>query len=123
MMKGRFTPYFLISMPTNLNDRAALREFDSMNMLGSIEKLADQVREIMVEAKGIKIPASYKKVNNIVVLGMGGSALGARIIKTVFQDSLKIPLDIINNYHAPASVNSKTLVISSSYSGTPEEAI
>ncbi|MBI2037784.1 MAG: SIS domain-containing protein [Candidatus Magasanikbacteria bacterium] len=103
-----------------LDDKAKISQLDSKNMLGSIELLGSQVEEVLAQAKQVKIPASYKKVNNIVVLGMGGSALGAHVLKSV---SLKIPLEIINGYQAPAFVSSKSLVIASSYSGSTEEVL
>lgn len=62
-------------------------------------------------------------IKNIVVAGMGGSALGAHIARSLLGDSLKLPLFIINNYELPAFVNEESLVILSSYSGGTEEVL
>ena len=106
-----------------LDDKLKILQLDSKNMLGSIRLLGKQVEEVLAQAKKVKIPASYKKASNIVVLGMGGSALGAHLIKSVFLESLKIPVEIVNGYQAPGFVNEKSLVIASSYSGSTEEII
>jgi glucose/mannose-6-phosphate isomerase len=106
-----------------LNDTEKIRQLDSKNMLGSIELLGRQVEEVLAQAKTVKIPAAYKKINNIVFFGMGGSAIGAHLIKSVFFKNLKVPIEIINGYQAPDFVSEKTLVIASSYSGSTEEIV
>lgn len=106
-----------------LNNLAEIKKLDSQNMLGSLESLGYQVEEIQGNAQKLKLPAAYKNVKNIVVLGMGGSTLGAHVIKSLFWGELKVPLEIINGYHIPRFVDAKTLVIASSYSGTTEEPI
>ena len=114
---------FKLKLLRMLDNKAKILQLDSKNMLGSIQLLGQQIEEVLALATKVKIQASYKKVNNIVVLGMGGSALGAHFIKSVFLESLKIPLEIVNGYKAPEFVNEKSLVIASSYSGSTEEII
>lgn len=106
-----------------LDDVGAIKKLDSLNMLGSLELLEAQLNQVSMEAKNVKIPASYKKFESIVILGMGGSTLGGHIIKSVFANTLSLPLEIVNGYHVPNFVNKKTLVIVSSYSGTTEEPV
>lgn len=106
-----------------LDNKAKIIQLDSKNMLGSIESLGKQIESVWQEAEKVKLPASYKKVKNIVVLGMGGSALGSHVIQTLFRNSLKTPLEIIGHYHVPATVTKDTLVVASSYSGTTEEVL
>ncbi|MBU0597516.1 SIS domain-containing protein, partial [Patescibacteria group bacterium] len=74
-------------------------------------------------ARKIKIPKSYSKVDNILINGMGGSGLGGHIIKSVFTEKIKVPFEVINSYTLPGYVNSHTLYIISSYSGTTEEPL
>ena len=106
-----------------LDDKAKISALDSKNMLGSIQLLGKQVEEVLAQVKKVKIPTAYKKAGNVVFLGMGGSALGAHLIKSVFLESLQIPVEIVNGYNAPKFVNEKSLVIPSSYSGSTEEII
>lgn len=106
-----------------LDDKAAINRVDSQNMLGSIEKIGEQIKEVWALGEGLQVPASYRKIKNIVVMGMGGSALGAHCLKAAFFDTLPVPFEIVNNYHVPGYVGPDTLVIASSYSGTTEEAV
>lgn len=108
---------------TNLDSREEIVKIDSKNMLGSLEKMGEQVLEINKLAKKFKLPASYKKIDRVIVFGMGGSALGAHFVRSVFTSALKVPMGIINGYDAPACVNKNTLAIFSSYSGNTEEVI
>lgn len=91
-------------------------------MLGSIEALPQQCLKAWEETQQINILQDYRGVENIVVSGMGGSALGAEIIKSLYNQVLP-PLEIIRDYHLPGYVNEKTLVILSSYSGNTEETL
>lgn len=106
-----------------LDDKSKIAQLDSKNMLGSIQLLGKQIEEVLAQAKMVKVPVAYKKINNLVVFGMGGSALGAHLIKSVFFKDLKIPVEIVNGYSAPEFVNKNSLVIASSYSGSTEEII
>ena len=107
-------------MLDNLNK---IKQLDSQNMLGSLQLLSKQVEQTWNTAGDLKIPANYKNIHNVVVLGMGGSALGADLIKNLFSDELKVPVNIVNGYDVPKFVNNKTLVITSSYSGGTEEVV
>jgi glucose/mannose-6-phosphate isomerase len=108
-------------MPTILDNRSKIKKLDSQNMLGSLELLGEQVKQMCKQK--VTLPASYRKVKNVVVLGMGGSTLGSHVIKALYANTLTVPVDIINGYHVPASVSEHTLVIVSSYSGTTEEPV
>lgn len=59
----------------------------------------------------------------MVVFGMGGSGLGADIVRSMLGQQILVPFIIINNYAVPMFVDEKTLCIFSSYSGNTEEVI
>ena len=100
-----------------------IKKLDKSNLFGSIKLLGKQCDEAWRDVKKIKIPTSYRNVENIVISGMGGSALGGHLISALFADKLKRPLEIVRGYALPAYVGSKTLLILSSYSGNTEETL
>ena len=106
---------------SDLDDRESIKKLDSGSMASSLGALADQLRAAWGESKKVQIPLDYGSVQNIVVSGMGGSALGPHFIRSVFDISL--PVQIVNGYTLPSFVNEKTLVVVSSYSGTTEETL
>lgn len=108
---------------TILNDQNAMKKLDRQNMLGSIESVGLQCQQAWSEVKKIKIPSSYRQAKNIVINGMGGSALGGHVIGSMFFHQLRVPFHVINSYTVPGWVNKDTLYVLSSYSGTTEEVL
>lgn len=106
-----------------LDNRDEILKLDVSNALGSIEQLGSQVQHIWELAQGIQFDDSYRQVSQVVVAGMGGSALGTHVIQTVFKEELKVPVIIAPDYTVPHFVDEHTLVIASSYSGTTEETL
>jgi glucose/mannose-6-phosphate isomerase len=60
-------------------------------------------------------------LKNILVIGMGGSALGPYILDSL--RILKVPLVMSHEYTIPPWVGKETLVFAISYSGTTEETL
>jgi len=106
-----------------LDSRSEIAALDTQNALGSIEQVGSQIKQVWEDSKTLSFDQSYCTVKNVVVAGMGGSALGTHVIQTVFKDELNIPVLVVPDYQLPSFVNSDTLVIASSYSGTTEETL
>ena len=62
-------------------------------------------------------------VNNIVVFGMGGSAIGGKLLYSLLFDELDLPFNVIRGYEIPENINSGSLAVLSSYSGNTEEVL
>ena len=105
-----------------LDNRLTISKLDISNVLGSIEALSDQVRQAWDKIKDLKFSPKVA-IKNVVVAGMGGSAIGADVAKHLFKDRLTVPLEVYNSYHLPNYVSPETLVILSSYSGSTEEVL
>lgn len=107
----------------NLNILNQIKKIDKSSIYTSIEFLPSQIKQVLKESRSIKIPNGYQRVNQIVVNGMGASNLGAGVIKAVFSDQIKVPINITPGYEVPANVDKNTLYIISSYSGGTEEPL
>lgn len=108
-----------------LDSRQKISELDPMNILGSIEALPDQIEHTWSLRSTITNLENIQgfEPKQIVVAGMGGSALGAQVIKSLYAQELLSPIEIVNQYELPGYVDSQTLVVLSSYSGTTEETL
>ncbi len=104
-----------------LDNRKKINEIDKSSIFESVSLLPEQIQQAWNET--IKINFPFQKIKNIVVAGMGGSALGAGIIDSLNFEVLDLPMEIVKAYHLPAYVNSNTLTIISSYSGNTEETL
>lgn len=98
-----------------------MNKFDPKNTYASLAHFGDQCEQAWSETRKLQI--TKKKITNVVIAGMGGSALGPEIVASVFADRLTVPVTIVRDYALPAFVGPQTLVILSSYSGTTEETL
>jgi glucose/mannose-6-phosphate isomerase len=107
----------------NLDDSKIYQKLDPDGMLARIKELPMQCQQAWQSALSLTLPPDYKNVNKVVVLGMGGSAIGGDLVRTLVQAEARIPIIIHRDYGLPAYVDEKTLLIASSYSGNTEETL
>lgn len=102
----------------------AIRKFDGSQMRATIASMPVHLRDALVRAKdtlaGVKLDRVY---SNIVLGGLGGSAIGGDLVRSYLGNDLAIPFEIVRGYDLPASARNNTLVIISSYSGNTEESL
>lgn len=108
---------------TVLDNQQKTLEISKSPVYESISLFPDQIKQAWDEMMKLKLPKDFKKIKEMIVAGMGGSALGARMIDSLNFEVLEVPLEIVSGYHLPAYVDKDTLVIISSYSGNTEETI
>ncbi len=106
-----------------LDSEDIYKEYDPDDVGSGIENLPEQIRIAWHDTREIEIPRSYAQVSNIVIAGMGGSALGPYMLKNAFYDRLNVPVDLVRDYTLPAYIDRNSLVILSSFSGTTEEVL
>jgi glucose/mannose-6-phosphate isomerase len=104
-----------------LDDTSAMERADPGGMLGLVAGFPDQVAEAWRISRALEFPWSRPRA--VAVLGMGGSAIGADLVKGIWSDRLTVPLEVVRGYDLPAWVDRETLVIASSKSGGTEETI
>lgn len=99
-----------------LDDLKYIHSKDAQDAFGVVSK---QWQQLLYEYD-TQITSS-KPIKNVVLAGMGGSALAANIILS--WPGLNVPFEIVRNYNIPDYINHETLFIASSYSGNTEETI
>lgn len=107
----------------NLDDRERFRSLDVENMYGHIESLPDQLQTAWELGNRLELPA-MKGVQNIVVAGMGGSAIGGDLTTAYIEAQATLPVIVHRDYGLPGwARDDTTLVIASSHSGNTEETL
>lgn len=105
-------------MTSSLDDLKMIHERDAQDALGVASKQWQQLlHKYEVDLSSI----DKAKISNIVVAGMGGSALPAVFLSS--WPGTNVPLEIVRSYDIPKYVGEHTLFISSSYSGNTEETL
>lgn len=100
------------------------RAHDPADMYGAISGFPDQIRAaVEIGRNGPKVAKS--KAKRIIVLGMGGSAIGADLLRSYvnsFNDP-NAPEIAVNRNYTPPTIKKSDLVVASSYSGNTEETL
>ena len=108
----------------DVDDLNAIAELDSQDVLGAVERFADQCREgweIGRAATGLPDAAG---VDSVVVLGMGGSGVSGDVIQSIVEPRLPLPFRTIKGYgRLPEWVGRNTMLFAVSYSGNTEETL
>lgn len=107
----------------DLDDVAALERNDPQGMGERIGELPWQCRQAWEIIESRPIPADYAQADSVVILGMGGSAIGGDLVRTLVRDLCPVPIFVNRGYDLPRFVGQSTLVIASSYSGNTEETL
>lgn len=102
-----------------LDDLNLLKQRDPSGALLVASTQFQQAKRPIVSCK----EHDSRPIRNIVVAGMGGSALGALLIKTWLKSELAEPVEIVRGYKLPKYISADTLVVASSYSGNSEETL
>jgi len=105
-----------------LDDLKLMSEIDKENMLDDLAKFHTQIKEAEEIVNSSNLSSIFK-VDNIVISGMGASAISGDIVQTLFRDRLDIPIHVTRQYDLPKWVHKDTLLISQSYSGNTEETL
>lgn len=98
-------------------------KFDPADMLGRVVSFPAQMEEawnIGAAFGPSVIPGGYRQ---IVVCGMGGSAIGGDMLRSFFGDRLRAPILSCRDYTVPAHVGRDAFVVVSSYSGNTGETL
>jgi glucose/mannose-6-phosphate isomerase len=104
-----------------LDDKSKINEVDRNNMLGFCVDAAKYYRKAAKIAE--KISFRYRRPENIIVVGMGGSAIGGELLKDWTRDKARVPIEVSRAYSLPAYANDRSLVLVMSYSGETEESL
>src|SRR5829696_5493078 len=107
----------------NLDDLDYFKKLDTLDMLGEIDNLPDQLDSAYQLGLKRELP-EWKDVKQVVIAGMGGSAIGADLLATYCAPLAPIPVFVQRDYRLPLFARgAETLVICSSHSGNTEETL
>jgi len=118
---GRRPPLF--EEAVTLDDTATLRRIDPDDMLGRVAEMPRQLAQARRVAAPIALSDRHTDVDAVVVLAMGGSAIGAELVAAAAGDRLRVPLIVHRDYGLPPGTGARTLVVAASHSGETAETL
>ena len=108
----------------NLDYLKTYEQADPQGMRDRIAEMSRQLKEARDLVAAMPDPGPrYRDLQNVVVLGMGGSAIGGDLVRTVAEDQATVPILVSRDYRISGFVGSNSLVVASSYSGNTEETL
>ncbi len=108
----------------NLDQPETLKHLDPDSMLERISELPKQCREAWAQAQELTLPRGFGAIDNLVIVGMGGSAIGGALLQDLVSDQCDVPITLVRGYTLPSfAAGPSTLVIACSYSGNTEETL
>ena len=107
----------------NLDDIDRFKKLDTLNMLGEIDNLPNQLGDAYQLGMRLDLP-EWKDIKQVVIAGMGGSAIGADLLASYSASLSQVPVLVHRDYGLPLFADgTNTLVICSSHSGNTEETL
>lgn len=106
-----------------LNDYDFMSRADTKGMFQSLSTLANQCATACWDlSRDIELPR-VEAISNVVVTGLGGSAIGGDLLRVSCNDRCPVPVLVNRDYTMPEFVGKDTLVFTVSYSGNTEETL
>jgi glucose/mannose-6-phosphate isomerase len=111
----------MLTNSTVLDNLRGIRQVDKSNMLSFCVDAPKHYEKAVNLAETFSV--DYPKPQNIIVSGMGGSAIGGELLKDWARNRITVPIEVYREYSLPAYADKNTLVIVISYSGETEESL
>lgn len=107
---------------TILDEPERCSAIDPRSMYSLLEGFPEQIAASMKIGDSISI-TKPGRVAALVVAGLGGSAIGGDLARSIAGSRLKTPFVVSRDYDLPGFVDASSLVIACSYSGNTEETL
>jgi glucose/mannose-6-phosphate isomerase len=108
-------------MDTPLDDLEQIGRVDPRGMLDVITTLPESAEDAIDAAD--KVDLKLRRFKNLVVAGMGGSAVGGLLLRDWLQQTSSVPIIVSRDYSLPGFISRDTLLFVVSYSGGTEETL
>ena len=96
---------------------------DTEGMFSAATGLPEQVFDAAERARGLEGLPERDRIENVVVLGMGGSGIAGELLAATAGPFLPVPVIVSKGYELPAFVGEASLVFAVSFSGNTEETV
>lgn len=96
---------------------------DSLGMFELTAALPEQVADAVALADDVDTLPPRDAIENVLVLGMGGSGIAGDLLVAVAGPFMPVPVVVVKSYSTPSFVGPSTLCFAISFSGNTEETV
>ena len=77
------------------------QKIDQNSMFDAIWEFPNNLSDALELGKNINLSHDYININNIVIAGMGGSAIGGDVVSVLEKDNINYPFIVSRGYELP----------------------
>lgn len=92
-------------------------------MFGAASGLPEQIEQSIAATRALEGLPDHDDVENIVLLGMGGSGIAGDVLAVIAGPFMAVPIIVHKGYGIPNFIGENTLVFAISFSGNTEETL
>ena len=112
----------------DLDDVAIYEKLDPSALHRRLNTVPEQCRHAWLEAENIVVPRNLDRCTEVIVAGMGGSAIAGDLVADLARPVSKIAIRVVRDFRIPglltdSDVRTGQLVIICSFSGETEETL
>ena len=116
----------------DLDDRSVYERMDPSGLHRRLQALPSQCRQAWQEAWRTEVPGHWRQCTEVIVAGMGGSAITGDLVSDLAGPSSPMPIRIVRDFRIPGLLTGNTagpgykpgqLVVVCSFSGETEETL
>ena len=97
---------------------------DTLDQFAVVAGLPEQMADALAALDGgVAGLPEHHEIDNVVVLGMGGSGISGDVLTAVASPLCPVPIVVSKDYELPGFVGARTLVLAVSCSGSTEEVL
>jgi len=106
-----------------MDNHGSYLRLDLSGMRDHLARFPQECQKAWDKGFEFQLPPEYTQVKNALILGMGASGAGGKLLRRLASLEGKVPVRVHQDYGLPPFVDGETLVIASSYSGNTEETL
>ena len=116
----------------DLDDRSVYERLDPSGLHRRLQGLPAQCRQAWQEAKRTDVPGHWRQFTEVIVAGMGGSAIAGDLVTDLAGPSSPMPIRIVRDFRIPGIPSGNTagpgpkpgqLIVVCSFSGETAETL
>ncbi len=96
---------------------------DTLDIWGATFGMPEQIEAAVTTAMAVDGLPAHDDIENVVVLGMGGSGVAGDLLAAVVGPFMPVPVVVHKGYACPSFASRGTLVFAVSFSGDTEETL
>lgn len=96
---------------------------DTLGMFDAAAGLPEQLEVAAAGARDVEGLPAHDDIENVVVLGMGGSGIAGDLLTVIAGPFMPVPIVVHKGYGIPNFIGENTLVFAISFSGNTEETL